>query len=288
MSDDWYINQPISKDDPVVFGPANRCIYCPDGKPPFTREHVIPRGMGGGIIYREASCEQCRIIIQDIETYCMRGPFLSHRLTAGLVNDLSDLGATRKMTYIKDGQRHQKEFAVEDYPKFLILPRLIGSPNILTHGLPGNLFVGEMRLWGNEEQLRALHAEGNFLLADNYDMDKFGRAIAKIAHGAAAGQLGLDNFEPLLSDYILGKAPERAAFLIGDWPEDGMARRQGLLHQVGMAFRHLEGRDYICMRLRLFADLDNTPIYQIIVGPLTKPIDDVLAPLGQRVIRTSE
>ena len=98
MTEDiFYRNQPASKDKAAVFAPAKRCIYCLDAEPPFTREHVIPRGMGGGMILLEASCSDCQKIINEIETYCMRGPFLSHRLATGLINHPDDLGATIKM-----------------------------------------------------------------------------------------------------------------------------------------------------------------------------------------------
>jgi hypothetical protein len=53
MSANWYRNERISKDNARVFKPANRYIYCADGQPPFTREHVIPRGMGGGRFFRK-------------------------------------------------------------------------------------------------------------------------------------------------------------------------------------------------------------------------------------------
>jgi hypothetical protein len=75
--DIFYRNQPASKDKAAVFASAKRCIYCLDAEPPFTREHVMPRGMGGGMILLEASCSDCQKIINEIETYCMRGPFLS-------------------------------------------------------------------------------------------------------------------------------------------------------------------------------------------------------------------
>ena len=265
-----------------------RCIYCPDGKPPFTKEHVIPRGMGGGIIYPKASCERCKKIIHEIETYCMRGPFLSHRLKAGLVNNLQDLGHTLTMPIIKNGERYIEEFSIEDFPNYLVLPDLVGAPQIFTHGLGGALTPRSLNIWGIEDELRALHQKGNVLLVENFSMDKFGRAIAKIAHGFVAGKIGLENFEPMLPNYILGRGPDFGAYLIGKWPEDEMFRGPGLLHQIGYAFRRFQNRDYAVVRLRLFAEHDRTPIYEIVAGPLTKPIDDVLAPLGQQVVPASE
>ena len=254
-------------------------IYCPNGQPPFTREHVIPRGLGGGLIFPAASCETCREIIRDIETYCMRGPFLSRRLHADLVNDPEDLGPTIRMPIAVDGVRREKVFPVDQYPKFLVLPVFHDPPGLLT-GRANHAGRISFSVWGDENELEALHREGNAILVEDYNLDKFGRALAKMAHGFIAGEWGLDNFEHALPDYILGKYPQRGDTLIGNWGEDGMARPVGLLHQIGQAFVEEKGRVRIDVRLRLFADHENTPVYRVIAGYLTKPIDDVLARRG--------
>ena len=81
--------------------------------------------------------------------------------------------------------------------------------------------------------------------------------------------------------------------LIGDWGEDGM-KRENVLHQIGHQFLEhpaTEQQDKftrIDVRLRLFARYEKTPVYRIIVGVLTKPIEEVLAPLGHRVKPASE
>jgi hypothetical protein len=283
MSDTWYKNQPVSKDNAKVFNAANCCIYCPDGKPPFTREHVIQRGLGGGIIFPKASCETCRNIIRDVETYCMRGPFLSHRLKVGLVNDLEDLGDTITMPIIVDGKRQEKIFPVSEYPNFLVLPAFHDPPGLLT-GRTDNAGRVSFSIWGDETQLRALHAEGNAILVENFDLDKFGRALAKIAHGVVAGELGLENLEPLLPNYILGKSKQQGSILLGNWGEDGMARRADLIHQVGLAFVDQADRVRVDVRIRLFAAYANTPVYRVLAAYLTKPLDENLAPRGLRSV----
>jgi hypothetical protein len=280
MGDDWYQNKAISKDNAEVFAPANRCIYCTDGEPPFTREHVIPRGLGGSMVFPRASCERCRRIILDIETYCLRGPFLSHRLTIGMVNHPEDLGTTIRMPIIVEGQRREREFSIEDYPNFLVLPQFHDPPGLLT-GRSNHTGRVSFSIWGVEEQLRALHSEGNAILVENFDLNKFGRTLAKIAHGATVGVCGVDSLEPFLTDYILGKTNVGDVF-IGNWGEDGMRRYPGLLHQIGHAFVEANDRVRVDVRLRLFAEYDNTPVYRIIVGLLTKPLDDVLASRGLR------
>ena len=214
----------------------------------------------------------------------MRGPFLSHRLKVGLVNYLEDLGDTLQMPIIIDGKRHEKTFSVDDYPNFSVLPQFHDPPGLMT-GRTDRTGRVSYSIWGNEEQLRALHAEGNAILVENFDLNKFGRAIAKIAHGTVAGQLGLENLEPFLTDYILGKAPQAGDIFLGNWGEDGMRRHANLLHQVGMGFVDVGNRVRVDVRLRLFAAYENTPVYRIIVGLLTKPLDVILAPLGQRSVR---
>ena len=287
MPDDWYRNEPISKENAKVFKPAGCCICCSNGKPSYTREHVMPRGMGGGIIFPEASCEECRRTIFYIETYCMRGPFLSHRLHAGLVNNLTDLGNAIKMPIIVDGKRHERAFPVSDYPKFLVLPAFHDPPRLVT-GRPESTTGVSLSIWGDEEQLRALHKEGDAIFVENFNIDKFSRALAKIAHGLAVGEWGIENLEPLLPQFILGRAPERGSLLIGNWGEDGMARSSNLLHQVGLAFAEDREKVRIDARIRLFAALDNTPVYRVLVGYLNKPLDDVLAPRGMRSLPIRE
>jgi hypothetical protein len=282
--DDLYSHSPVSKERAKVFGPAKRCIYCPDGKPPFTREHVIPRGMGGGIVFLEASCTECQKKINEVETYCLRGPFLSHRIHSGLVNDLADLGPTIKMPVIVDGERREKNFPVNEYPKFLILPQFHDPPGLIT----GNMDrVVSFSIWGDEEELKALHLEGDHVLAENYDLDKFGRALAKIAHGLAAGQCGLENFEPLLPEFILGKDPPQGKLVIGNWPDVTVKRPDNLLHQAGLAFIEVGNRVRVEARIRLFAGTERTPAYRVLVGYLTKPLDDILAPIGLQSVPPS-
>jgi hypothetical protein len=180
------------------------------------------------MILSDASCRAYQKITNEIETYCMRGPFLSHRLATGLVNHSKDLGDTIRMPIIIDGVRHEKEFPVEQYPRFLVLPQLHDLPGIVGgHSMDGNFGKVSFSIWGDEEELRALHAEGNAILMDGFNLDSFARLSAKMAHGYAAGQLRIENFAPLLPAFILGQKPESATYLVGNWGEDGMAGRPG-------------------------------------------------------------
>jgi 5-methylcytosine-specific restriction endonuclease McrA len=49
-----------------------RCIYCRTTDGPLTREHVIPKGLGGHLVLHEATCTPCQKLIGKIETAVLR------------------------------------------------------------------------------------------------------------------------------------------------------------------------------------------------------------------------
>lgn len=235
------------------------------------------------MIYPKASCQKCQKIIHEIETYCMRGPWLSHRLSTGLVHDLRDLGRQVKMPVMIDGKREERVFTPEEFPHYLILPEFHDPPGIVTNRLD-HTGRFSFTVWG-DEQTRQLNGDGdgNRILAENFDLNKFGRAIAKIAHGYIAGEYGSENFASCLPPYILGEAPRAGDVWIGNWGEDGMKRDPNIAHQIGHAFVEYGAQIRIDVRLRLFASYDRTPVYRIAVGFLTTPIEELPAPRGLHV-----
>jgi hypothetical protein len=63
---------------------VGQCIYCGEASSPLTREHVLPRGLGGfkspagssnALVLQQASCESCQVITQSIEDDCLSGQF---------------------------------------------------------------------------------------------------------------------------------------------------------------------------------------------------------------------
>ncbi|OYW83324.1 MAG: hypothetical protein B7Z22_12775, partial [Hyphomonas sp. 32-62-5] len=50
----------LSKDERFDFPSINRCIYCGSSNRKLTDEHLVPYSLTGhGVIFRQASCEQC-------------------------------------------------------------------------------------------------------------------------------------------------------------------------------------------------------------------------------------
>src|ERR1700681_3245115 len=69
------------------------CIYCGDTTPPLTREHILPRGLGGNVaphgqtqalVLQKATCEQCRLITSRLEEECLRPMMNYARARLGL------------------------------------------------------------------------------------------------------------------------------------------------------------------------------------------------------------
>ena len=69
-----------------TFAPPARCIYCGSrGDPGLHREHIIPKGLRGMLVFRKASCAEC-----GSETHAVEGR---------VINPL--FGASRHITGIK-------------------------------------------------------------------------------------------------------------------------------------------------------------------------------------------
>jgi hypothetical protein len=264
-----FVNAAVTKARSKVFTPAGRCVYCGDREPPLTREHIIPQGLGGGLIMHKASCGACQKITRDLETYCLRGLLLPHRLNIGLVQHPDELGDTLPLRFKIDDREEVRRVPLEDFPNYLALPQIHRAPGMVCGGTPGEFFRVSFIVWGIEEELRALHESGNAMLVDNFDMNKFARMLAKIAHSLAAAEIGVEHFDPALPDFILGRAPDLASYLVGAWTEPyGAAPPAMPLHQVGLGMQQWGRRWLASVRIKLFANQPNAPTYRVIVGEL--------------------
>jgi hypothetical protein len=208
-------NAAVTKARPQIYPPVGRCVYCGDQSPPLTREHVFPSGLGGGVILPKSSCGKCQKVTEEIETYCLRGLLLPHRLSSGLVRHPGQLGDTLPLTFKVGDREEVRRIRISGFPNYLALPEIRRGPGMLFRGHPGEFFLVSFKIWGSEGELRALHETGNAMLVHEFDMNKFARMLAKIAHSLAAAEIGLYNFDAELPDFILGRAPDLASYLVG-------------------------------------------------------------------------
>lgn len=252
-------------------GPG-RCIYCPPGAPAnslLRREHIIAKKLGGTLVLHAACCDDCQALInKEIETPCLTRTWLAARTHLNMKT--STPRATLPMgtwdASIKGlpGNMAEANFSFEEVPitehPFVILMLSFKPPGIMrgvapqadfeavkfgayTPGRPRRFPKGIDRAYGEMQPVNPTAV---------------GRMIAKIGHGAAVAELGLDAFTPLLPDIITGRSP-CVPYLVGTSPFHHRKRRSS--HRITL---NLEN-GFIVANVQLFAQT-GAPIYQAVVG----------------------
>jgi hypothetical protein len=248
----------VSAEASKVYNPVGRCIYCGAGPGTrLSREHIVPIGLGGGLVLPKASCESCSKITQKFEETCLRNTFLPYRVYVGLM-------------------RHPQELreGVKENGEFLVIPRIFGEPGLIYRAPPGRSLAFTYQLHADGDEIDR-HVQRLAAGEIRFDMDAFARMLAKIAHSYAVAELGLDGIDPELPDLILGKNSDLASYLIGASPHYFPARRDRLSHQISLGLLPHGERQLVCVHIRLFAT-HNTPAYLVIAGELITSRQDLL------------
>jgi hypothetical protein len=262
----------------------SKCIYCGASGIKLNEEHVIPYAIGkNATILEGACCEVCQKIIQPYEQEVLK----------------KQLGVFRAM--VEAPTRNKK-----DRPKSIILPlveydeqgrplRDLGSrevsiaegplilnlwqsppPRILGEGFDPDQAEG--RPWRYIEASRAdpilrkaaeeLGVERVGIRLSDVNRLHYLRSLAKTAHAFTAAELGVDAFEPFLTDLILNRSDDLAQF-VGDMP--GVASLEG---PTGHSFKITLGETpddlgsaggLIVVFMQLWADLGSPP-HLVVVG----------------------
>jgi len=84
------------------------------------------------------------------------------------------------------------------------------------------------------------------------DTHRFSQMLAKIAHSYAAAVIGLDGFEPLLVEHILGEGVS-PWHLVGGTNLDDDVPATDSLHEKDHVVQMADGTRYLTVRVRLFA-----------------------------------
>jgi hypothetical protein len=262
----------ISARKPRVFPSVGRCIYCGgDGDGRLTKEHISAAGIGGGLILPNASCTPCQTEIQIFETICMRRILLPYRKSRGLVRHPNDLPATVPLT-LDLALQGPTWVALDTHPNVVVLPGLRELPGILTGRPPGPMVQFDYKIFGQldivDETKRRIQEQQVFgIYLDCY---AWVRMLAKIAHGYAVAELGLNRFAPALPDLILGRNPLLSSYLIGKCPVPRSIPDNPPLLMIDMSCASMGERRFVAVNMRLFADLgEETPVYTVIAGSFT-------------------
>lgn len=208
------------------------CIYCGRADVPLTDEHVVPYAIAGNaVIFEEASCEQCARTIQPFEQRVLRTTYGDLRLQL----DTPTRNRKDRKSYITHSFRKldsagtivgEVDFRASwDRSPIMCCSWRGGPPTILTGEPPAAHIEGERWVYQDHRLKKFLADAGRkighsgplaYKIGDLCEKS-FLRFVAKVAHGYAVATHGLDAFDYLTPDIILGKDPHIGHFVGGIW-----------------------------------------------------------------------
>jgi hypothetical protein len=260
-----------------AFKPVGRCIYCGNKDRRLGKEHVIPLGLGGRIILPNSSCivedskdnPSCSDITREIERLCQRDMLGNLRMRLDMPTRNPKQRPDKINIGVGDGDgvawTHKStiEIPVLDFPRALFLP-VFHPPRIITKDTDPD-WLGDTWEYIDRDDLEAFHSKYNIWpeLAHMHPL-YFCRMIAKIAHAWTVGVEGIDGFEPLLLDFILGKTNVIRDY-IGCLPELPPKTEAIRKHALTTDYYRIDDIEYVGSNVRLFSDL-GAPEYVVIVG----------------------
>lgn len=274
-----------------------KCIYCGASDVKLNDEHVIPYALGkNATILQRACCEVCQRIIQPYEQEVLKRQLNVFRaMTGAPTRDKKGRPKTIVLPLVEYDEKGRvlrdlgtREIPIADGPLILNLwqsppPRVLGEEI-------DPAFV-EGRPWRYIEASRAdpiLREVGLELGVERVGFTlppvnrlHYLRSLAKTAHAFAAAELGVDSFEPFLTDLILCRSNNVEQF-VGDMP--GVTSLEG---PTGHSFKITIGETpadlgsaggLIVVFMQLWADLGSPP-HLVVVG---RPLIDIEAHFGAR------
>jgi len=196
--------------------PLKQCMYCfktePDiGKGRFGDEHIIPLALGGNLILKESSCDLCAgIINKEIETPVLFKEWKLMRVKRDFPSRNKKKRQPKKVKlFTKSGETFT--IPLKDYStpvpsyKFITSRMLSNSPEF------DNNKCWTMSVYTSHDEEILMKEkypqwdETHRIMAKPYE---FARLLAKIAHGRAVSEYGLEGFRPLGLEVILGKSDD--------------------------------------------------------------------------------
>jgi hypothetical protein len=263
---------------PIVYPAANQCIYCGDKKPPLSKEHIIPLGLGGSFQLPKASCESCRKATHQFETICLREGFLNFRTHLKLPSRRPKDRPTHLPLRRKD-ESVSRLVPIADHPNFLVMPEFFDQPGIFLGLGPTSLILCKWNMYEDKiaNQTLAL-MQGKISVDVKFSPVAFCLMLAKIAHGTTWAEFGSKNFIPFLPDLILRKNPDLASYLIGQAPTNRTISHSNMMHECQVYLQEHNLGHVVGVYIKLFSSIP-TPTYSVVVGELI-PSPEILTRYG--------
>ena len=195
----------------TTYNAAHQCIYC-GGNQHLTREHIVPFGLHGDLILPSASCSACQKTTSAVETFVLKHVFGLIRTKYGFRsqnnNNRRRPDGAAAFQIEADGSKTAIPLLKEQLPFLSWSLPIYDMPALLSQ-IPYDQVVRDDKIHCIVSKVDAetiLDAGGGnrpveFQLMP-YDIQKFSRFLAKIAHGFACATIGRANFPHILGPFI--------------------------------------------------------------------------------------
>jgi hypothetical protein len=248
-----------------VIGISDACIYC-GARSGLQNEHVIPFGLEGEFVLRNASCGRCATRTSKIELAVLRDTLLPARSALNIRSRrIAKRPATLPLIQHDEEGPVIRRVSVDEHPTYIAFPEF-DAPAVLRNAPQPNLILTGVwkRLVGASSLVQASNRLGGAKVSVELVVDiyTFARMLGKIAHGfVAAADLG--DVQTELPAAVLSDG-EAIGWWVGGAP-DVTIEGEGL-HGVSLSVVNGE----VHVRVRLFAQLGG-PEYLVIAGRLIEP-----------------
>jgi hypothetical protein len=259
---------------------VGRCIYCGSTES-LTREHVLPRGLGGGeppagyddaLVLAKATCESCRRITAAVEDKCLNQMLGPGRQRLGLKRKDRQGPTAVASIVLADGRKETRVVPVEAIPGAILIPsfreatafREIGPPA----SYPGPDIEMRVTVPGRTSLIPDAAKVGVSLQIEPI---AFARMLAKIALGIAVAKLGPNAFEPVVQPLILGHDHRYWHWVGGFAGQNHRVEKTTSLHTVRLTSRNTLRGTFVVVHIYLFSEFA-VPGNYVVVGtfsPLT-------------------
>jgi len=247
--------------------PYGSCIYC-GAKTNLSREHIVPKGLGGDGTLPNSSCKSCAAVTGQFERKVLRGAMREVRSHLKLSSRRrKERITTADLIAIRGGKEIELELATHEHPLLFIMPQF-APPSLVTGNHVKGINIRGFYTYNVgkpvNQVLEDLDAE-DFRVTRTYDMSSFARMLAKIGWAFCAAERRLGELDP---EQTVLDAFMRNPTNIGRWVgcyTDPIKRESVAGHIITLRSDQV----YQYADIQLFSDF-GTPKYGVIVGKLRK------------------
>jgi hypothetical protein len=214
----------------------NYCIYCGKTKN-LTKEHIVPKALGGTLVLQNSSCTECNKITSHFELLVNRGFLHKTRTKRNFPTRRKKLRPTTFEVEVlgKNNIKEKLLLDVEQYPDLLTLP-IFSQPGIMVdRNSNGSFECSLLPVKFSEKStfpLLKLFGFKKMWFTDKIKPVAFAKMLAKIAYGflvCLEGKIPLDEVSVL--PFIRGEK-EDGDFWVGTSNIEETSKEHGFIESI--------------------------------------------------------